>query len=120
MPKSPFFCLVAMLAILLINAPTLHAELKLSDYKRFSGPEQEKKFEQYIRGLGEGMSWSTAISNQKKQPLLYCVPSDLALNSSNYKRILDDEIKRSSHAPDVPVGLLLIQGLMATFPCDTE
>jgi hypothetical protein len=59
------------------------------------------------------------------QPRIYCVPSNLALNVSNYIDILDRQIEKDSKTTPARIldksiiGLKLLSGLLATFPCPT-
>jgi hypothetical protein len=72
----------------------------------------------YVRGLAEGIQWANAdATNEKKN--LYCEP-DIVLGVETYIDILDRTIKERSDHSDydkMPIGLLLLHGLRATFPC---
>ncbi|MGB6210176.1 hypothetical protein [Pseudomonas mandelii] len=80
----------------------------------------------YLSGIGNGYGWSNAyLTEWRKTPAMFCEPDKLALNGENFKDILEAEIKRSYH-PETeedktnnPIELLLLMGLIKTFPCDT-
>lgn len=78
----------------------------------------------YLSGLSHGLEWSNAMN--KDNPL-YCQPGKLALTTSNYVNLLNDEIilhrnyalKDPTYSvDDKPLGLILLRGVMNTFPCD--
>ena len=73
----------------------------------------------YVFGVGEGLSWANARVRTNKLPLLYCQPEHLAITKENFMQILDDEIKRpgTSYKDQTPIELILLEGLIRTFPC---
>jgi hypothetical protein len=86
-------------------------ELRVSDYKTLDNNELKILM---VEQMGVGIAWANASFNTQK---IYCAPSSLALEDKNFKRILDDELKREEYADDAYVGLVLLNGLQKTFPC---
>jgi hypothetical protein len=78
----------------------------------------------YLMGLGEAFGWANSeLTRTHKQPL-FCAPGRLALEFENYETILDQEALQDSSIDisglkigDMPVGVLLMHGLIRTFPC---
>lgn len=94
-----------------------HAELTVGQYKKAGRNLEIVKT--YVAGLGSGYSWANVMLETRSgaQLHLYCPPNKLAINGENYLDILDNHIKRRSPSDDVPIELILLQGLMETFPC---
>lgn len=99
------------------------ADCIVKQYKAMKG--QDKEITRiYLTGVGVGTRWVNAELKHSGKPPLYCVPDELVLETDNYSRILDDEIKRTEKrlgfqkTQDFPIGLLLLDGLKNTFPCN--
>src|SRR5438477_7888622 len=77
---------------------SLSESLSLKDYmdiRRKKDKASNKIISLYIYGLGQGLFWANAESENRYGISLYCQPGKLALNIDNYVHILDDAIKRS-------------------------
>ena len=106
------FKLILISLLLALSNSAFCGELKVSDYKKVS---YDKLTLLKVEQLGVGISWAnTAFKNKK----IYCAPDNLALVDKNYKRILDDELKRGNYSDDIYIGLILLMGLENTFPCN--
>jgi hypothetical protein len=104
--------LIVMCFLLAFYNSVLSGELKVGEYKKVSN---DKLTLLKVEQMGVGISWAnTTFENQK----IYCAPSKLALYDKNYKRILDDELKRGNYSDDIYIGLILLVGLENTFPCN--
>lgn len=112
-----FKILIYLLASLLAFAQTTRAEIMLRDYKTLKSSEQ---FKIYINGVGIGFSWSNSILERRGAQQLYCQPAKLSLGPENYQNILDNEINDTTnlYKPDTPIELILLLGLVRTFPCN--
>jgi hypothetical protein len=79
----------------------------------------------YIRGMGEGMIWINTKLERQKRPL-FCLAEKVVLNDDNYIDIIDAQIKKLAAATtqaeldDFQIGTILMYGLQATFPCNSE
>jgi hypothetical protein len=77
----------------------------------------------HIAGLGTGIEWALVQVIAEKGPKLYCAPERIGLDLNNYLQIIDVEIKdKQTLMPQAkldgsPIGLVLVQGLIHTFPC---
>lgn len=105
------FKIIVISFLITFSNLALSNELRLRDYEKVIN---EKLTLLSVDQLGRGISWAnTTFKNQK----IYCAPKNLALNDRNYKRILDDEIKRGSYSDETYIGLILLIGIENTFPC---
>ncbi|RRN79475.1 hypothetical protein EIM50_09460 [Pseudoxanthomonas sp. SGD-10] len=75
----------------------------------------------YLLGLGNGFTYANAALATGGQRPLYCAPPKLALNEDNYRRIIDEALRKAREDGRVrdeePVELFLLIGLSRTFPC---
>lgn len=88
---------------------------------RYEETQESQTTLYFLFGLGAGMTWSNAALKVTGSPMLYCTPKGVAFNVSNYKQILDDYIQemraKNNVSPDTPIGALLVEALVKTFPC---
>jgi len=98
-------------------------EITVAMYEEVSkahDPKLDKIIMMNLTGLGQGIEWYNTMAKDSK---LYCTPSQLTLGVSNYEDILNRQIKGLRMVdPDydtdsLPLGLVLLQGLIRTFPC---
>ncbi|OPY05706.1 MAG: hypothetical protein A4E61_00199 [Syntrophorhabdus sp. PtaB.Bin184] len=101
------------------------AELTVKDYKDLKA-QDSRTVTIYISGIGTGIGWYNSELQVRGKSLLYCPPPKLNLNAHNLVRILDDEIERAENkmgfqkTQDALVGMLLLDGLIRTFPCNEK
>lgn len=108
--------------LMLCGAFQAHAALSAANYKamKASHPAQAQM---YVRGVGEGISWTNTLSIQEGNKPLYCPPPQMALGLDNYLYILDRAIEqieagRQQSVPTRSIEAMLLFGLIETFPCD--
>jgi hypothetical protein len=89
------------------------------ELKDYAAIRAASGFQEYIGGVGSGFSWANAwLKETRNQPPLYCVPAKLALSRENYLDILDRQVREhGDRRADTPVALMLLDGLVETFPC---
>lgn len=114
---------VAMLLLLAVSA--VKAEVLVSQYRQQMKPDNKVLVlvtRQYVKGLGEGIEWvNTLLKGTSSRPL-YCLP-EIALTDENFLQILDSAIAKMSKTysskavEESPIGLVLLTGLVETFPC---
>ena len=113
---------------MLLVATPVYAEISAKKYlvlKEASNktPETELLLTTYISGVGSAYTFANAMLESEGQSPLFCVPRKLALNTGNFTVILDNTIEKLStiaDTEDLTVSLLILQGLIATFPCDKK
>ncbi len=95
-----------------------YADLLVSKYEEI---KDHVSTQLYVLGLGDAYGWTnTQLEDQGRSPL-FCVPDRLGLGKENYVDILEDEIIRvakTGNETDFPVALMLLHGLIYTFPCN--
>jgi hypothetical protein len=126
---------LAVLLLTSIALPVHLAAMDVKSYQKFPKDDISKKvLLMYVRGVGDALGWSNAYLTTTKQKPMYCVPPKLALETENYKRLLDDEIKmaKAKVTPDqvkslgavplndAPIEMLLLFALVDAFPCPAE
>jgi hypothetical protein len=107
-------------------AMTLSAEMTVKEYREYMGKPgvQRESMKVYVLGIGEGIAWAKSGQRDSATPL-YCAPPKLALGMDNYVDILNRQIEEYSKREPASalesefIGLLLLNGLRATFPCST-
>lgn len=101
------------------------AEVKVKEYMAMKGREKEA-ITFYIAGVGVGTVCANMELRDRGKPPLYCPPRKLTLTADNYSRILDDEIERAmknvglQKIQDFPTEIILLNGLINTFPCNQK
>jgi len=112
--RFTFFALI----ISLYASPSF-SEFTVKTYKAYKN-DNDMRF--YIMGLGKGFIYADAYTTMKYGEGVFCPPSNLVLESENFFRILDDEIKRTEaidfkEIQSANIEMLLGSGLKNTFPC---
>jgi hypothetical protein len=113
------FTLILVLGLMISTIS--YAEMTVKNYKAAIKDETLKVIaENHINGIGIGIVWTNNYVTHRKQKPLFCEPDKLSLNGANYIAILDDQIeklKTLSDLDDKSVAMLLLYGLIETFPC---
>lgn len=120
---------IALLVVVtLFSQAALAAPSNYLDYGSLTAQESEA-LAVYVTGAGEAYGWANVNLKSRGQAPLFCVPQKLKLNGNNYEKIYKDEIdkNRLAYTPIINqlgvgslslVGLVLLNGLKSTFPCD--
>jgi hypothetical protein len=77
----------------------------------------DQAFQAYIMGLGTGFTVMNTRLESNGWSKVYCPPGKLSLTTESYLDLLDKELARSRLTPDMPIELVLLNGLARTFPC---
>jgi hypothetical protein len=89
------------------------------DYK--AATSDEKAFYLlYLDGVREGIIELNVVLEEKRQQLLFCLPEKLALTVGQAEDIMMRQAEKITDPEQLPIGLLLAQGLQNTFPCDEK
>ncbi|HMD49851.1 MAG TPA: hypothetical protein VKG79_12160 [Bryobacteraceae bacterium] len=79
----------------------------------------------YLNGVGQGFSWANYWMKQQGRPPIYCEPDSVALDGSDYVKMVDRQIerlRRTASEPDFKgmlVAALLLKTLVEAFPCQS-
>ena len=115
---------IFLLLILFFYCNPSFADLKAKlwlDVKKKNLKDLIKLGEENIGGIGQGIFWANiSLKAIGKEPI-YCQPSKLALNRSNYVDLVNGQIAKQQKSGilkgDESLGMLLVFALRETFPC---
>jgi hypothetical protein len=74
----------------------------------------------YLDGVREGIIELNVVLEEKRQQPLFCLPGKLALTVGQAEDIMMRQAEKITDPDQLPIGLLLAQGLQNTFPCDEK
>jgi hypothetical protein len=115
-----------ILGFFLLYAMTLNAQadVTLESYQTaMSNPKDSDRMRTYIIGVGRGVVWGAGFSRHAFGTAIVCEPDKIGITGQAFLDILAAEIKSPSrkdmdhYPPDAPVELVLINGLVAVYPC---
>jgi predicted amidohydrolase YtcJ len=89
------------------------------NYKEYKTINKTKEFNSYLKGIGEGLQWANEELAARGSKALYCKPQTEVMRIDEYTEILKKEVSENAAElhDDMPVGLILLNGLMKRFPC---
>jgi hypothetical protein len=88
------------------------------DYK--AANDDEKAFYLlYLDGVREGIIELNVVLAKRQQPL-FCLPEKLALTVGQAEEIMMRQAEKVTDPDQLPIALLLGEGLKDTFPCDAK
>lgn len=107
----------ALLLLMLVLSVSASA-LGMKDWDRAKDSEV---FLVHINGIGEGYSFANAWLAGERRQKIYCEPKS-GLKAEDYLLILKRETNNknsiSALPPDMPLEVILLQGLISNFPCE--
>ena len=86
------------------------------DYKAASNDEKAF-YLLYLDGVREGIIELNVALEEKRQQPLFCLPDKLALIVGQAEGIMIRQAEKITDPDQLPIGLLLAEGLKDTFPC---
>ena len=89
------------------------------DYKAATSDEKALYY-LYLDGVREGIIELNGVLEEKRQQLLFCLPEKLELTIEEAEDIMMRQAQKMTDPDQLPIGLLLAQGLQNTFPCDEK
>jgi hypothetical protein len=94
--------------------------MSLGQYNAARSDERQwAHVKEYLTGLGDGISISSAALVQQDRAPLYCLPKEKVLNHEDYIRLLDTFIAENSFIPELPIESIVMKSLIRAFPCTT-
>lgn len=97
------------------------AEMSVAEYQRATAsgtvPATTKL---YILGLGDGLTWASALQVAHGASPPFCPPSNVAMEVDDYVLLLNREIGRypAAFSKDAMVGMFLARALRRAYPCN--
>ena len=113
------FMFIAIILILTFFIRTLSMAGTEVNYKEYKTINKTKEFNSYLKGIGEGLQWANEELAARGSKALYCKPQKEVTGIDEYTEILKREVSENAAElhDDMPVGLILLNGLMKRFPC---
>jgi hypothetical protein len=74
----------------------------------------------HLDGVREGIIELNVLLKEKRQQPLFCLPEKLAVTVGQAEDIVMRQAEKITDPDQLPVGLLLAEGLKDTFPCDEK
>ena len=110
----------AVIALMLSLTSSANAMTVIfKDYK--AANNDEKAFYLlYLDGVREGIIELNVVLEEKRQQPLFCLPEKLELTVGQAEDIVMRQAEKITDPDQLPIGLLLAQGLQNTFPCDEK
>ena len=118
MVKTRFMFITMILALIfLVSAVT--TALTEVNFKEYKAIKNTKEFYLYLKGVGEGLEWANEELAARGSKALYCKPEKETMNVEQYSDILIREVTENTKelSDDMPLGLILLNGLIKRFPC---
>ena len=102
--------------LFLCGLQSTHAEVFARDYYDY---KNKISFKLYLQGVGAGLGWSNAYLVERGQAKLFCAPEKVPLQVENYFYIIEKKLESTAVSyRDVPVEIVLLDGLIESFPCN--
>jgi len=90
------------------------------DYKAAANKDEKAFYLLYLDGVREGIIELNVALEEKRQQPLFCLPDKLALTVGQAEDIVMRQAEKITDPDQLPIGLLLAQGLQNKFPCDEK
>ena len=91
-------------------------------FKDYKGANNDERafYLLYLDGVREGIIELNVVLEEKRQQPLFCLPEKLVLTIEQAEDIVMRQAEKITDPEQLPIGLLLAQGLQNTFPCDEK
>ena len=110
----------AVIALMLSLTSSANAMTVIfKDYKAANNDERAF-YLLYLDGVREGIIELNVVLEEKRQQPLFCLPEKLVLTIEQAEDIVMRQAEKITDPEQLPIGLLLAQGLQNTFPCDEK
>jgi hypothetical protein len=107
-----------LIAAVLLAISMGSSAMSLGQYNEARSDERQwAHVKEYLNGLGDGMTVSSAALIQQGRVPLYCLPKEKVLNHDNYISLLDTFITANAFLPELPIESILLKSLISAFPC---
>src|SRR5215469_13927220 len=118
-PSNPLANSLIALILFSITSSANAMTVIFKDYK--AANNDEKAFYLlYLDGVREGIIELNVVLQAKGQQPLFCLPEKLELTVGQAEDIMMRQAEKVADPDQLPIGLLLAQGLQNTFPCGAK
>ena len=116
--KIKFMFITILLATIFLFSAVSTALTEVN-FKEYKVTRNTKEFSLYLKGVGEGLEWANEELAARGSKALYCKPQKEVVDLEQYSEILNREVTENAREliDDMPVGLILLNGLIKSFPC---
>ncbi|MEN6509790.1 MAG: hypothetical protein ABFD63_13580 [Smithella sp.] len=116
--KIKFMFITILLATIFLFSAVSTALTEVN-FKEYKATRNTKEFRLYLKGVGEGLEWANEELAARGSKALYCKPQKEVVDLEQYSEILNREVTENAREliDDMPVGLILLNGLIKSFPC---
>jgi hypothetical protein len=112
--------LVIALMLIGVASSANAATIPLKGYKSPKNADEKAFMQMYLDGVREGIVELNVVMRAEGRQPLFCLPGKLALTVEQAEDIMMRQAQKMTDSDTSPIGLLLIEGLMDTFPCDEK
>ena len=111
-----------LIALMLVSLTSSTNALTVifKDYKAAANKDEKAFYLLYLDGVREGIIELNVVLEEKRQQPLFCLPDKLALTVGQAEDIVMRQAEKITDPDQLPIGLLLAQGLQDTFPCNEK
>ena len=116
--NTKFICITVIFALIIIisGVSLAYSDVRFKDYEKIKNTQEFKLF---IAGIAEGVGLSNMILEKQGNKKIFCQPSNVTMSAANILNILQREKDENAKLfkSDTLLGLILIRGLVKTYPC---
>jgi hypothetical protein len=109
--------LVIALMLFSLSSSANAITVRFKDYTNPRNSWSKAADKVYLDGVKEGLIMFDAELAVAGRQRFFCMPDNLALTVEQAEDIMMREAQKSTDPANVPISLLLIDGLKDTFPC---
>lgn len=108
-------CLLAISA-----GPAVAADVRLDSFRHPENQKMREFYLLYLDGVKGGlMAYNSRLLTHGEQPV-FCMPKDLALTTEQTEEIMLRSADKRSAKGNMLVAILLLSGLIDTYPCEKK
>jgi hypothetical protein len=107
-----------LIALMLVSLTSSTNALTVifKDYKAAANKDEKAFYLLYLDGVREGIIELNGVLEEKRQQPLFCLHEKLELTIEQVEDIMMRQAEKITDPDQLPIGLLLAQGLQNTFP----
>lgn len=118
--------LFACIGLIAVSASAADLPTNWNTVRKYDEMRGTPTIKLYLAAAGGALLAANAELTFTKRPVLYCQPNTLTLNFDNYVSIFEKarekqislfEFSKDQSLLDTPVEMVLLSGLIETFPC---
>jgi hypothetical protein len=108
--------LASLLGVSAANADSV----TLGSYQHPRSPETKALNTIYLAGLKEGLIVSSVLQQERGEHPSFCIPAKLAMTLVQAEDIMLRFAKTKNAPASTPISIMLLGGMIETFPCKEQ